>query len=145
MVLSVIFFSWSILSSLLIYKYLGVSLGKQSGYSYSKLVEFFLVVIFAPIIETILFQYLPINQVFISYNGKNKKLVAVLISALCFGVIHLYSLYYFFVMSIGGLLLAYYFCSFKQKTNSISAIFYIALIHSLSNFYIFLIKTLEIL
>lgn len=145
MALSVLFFTWSILSGLLIYKYTGVSLGKQTGYNYSIAVDFLLVVLFAPIIETILFQYLIVNQVFISYNGKNKKIIAILVSAFCFGIIHLYSFYYFLVTSIGGLLLAYYFCIFKQKVNDISAIFYITLIHSLSNFYIFLIKKFELL
>ena len=42
--------------------------------------EFIMVVFIAPIIETIIFQYLIINQVYISYNGKNHKIIAIIIS-----------------------------------------------------------------
>lgn len=143
--LSVVFFCWNIISSLLLYKYLGVSLGKQISERYSITVEFILVVIIAPIIETILFQYLLITQVYISYNGKNKKTIAILLSAFCFAIIHSYSLYYFLVTLFGGIFLAYFFCSFKDNTNTISAILYLTLIHSLTNLYIFLIKTLNLL
>ena len=107
--------------------------------------EFIMVVFIAPIIETIIFQYLIINQVYISYNGKNHKIIAIIISSITFGLIHLYNLYYFIVGTIIGVLLASSFYYFKEKTNNFNAIFYVFLIHSLSNLYVFLIKSFNLL
>jgi membrane protease YdiL (CAAX protease family) len=107
--------------------------------------EFIMVVFIAPIIETIIFQYLIINQVYISYNGKKNKITAIIISSITFGLIHLYNLNYFIVGTIIGILLASSFYYFKEKTNNFTAIFYVFLIHSLSNLYVFLIKILNLL
>jgi membrane protease YdiL (CAAX protease family) len=107
--------------------------------------EFVMVVFIAPIIETIIFQYLIINQVYISYNGKNNKIIAIIISSITFGLIHLYNLNYFIFGTIIGVLLASSFYYFKEKTNNFNAIFYVFLIHSLSNLYVFLIKSFNLL
>ena len=144
LLLSFAIFLFNIQSSWFISKFIGVKLGKLIVFN-SLEEEFFLVVIIAPIIETILFQYLIINQVYVSYNGKYKKMIAIAISAICFGLLHLYHFYYFVLATIGGFFFAYFFCYFKKTTNSISAIAYIAIIHSLSNFYVFLIKTFNLL
>ena len=144
-ILSIVLCAYSVLTSLLLIVYLNISIGKQNNISSSKLQDFFLVVFIAPIIETILFQYLIINQVFISSNGNNKKLIAVLVSSFCFGIIHFFSFYYFLITFIGGLFLAYFFCYFAERVNTLSAIFYISLVHSLSNLYAFLIKIFDLL
>lgn len=107
--------------------------------------EFIMVVFIAPIIETIVFQYLIINQVYISYNGKKIKILAIIISSLGFGLIHLYNLNFFFVATFIGVLLAFSFCYFKEKTNNLTAIIYVFLIHSLSNAYVFVIKIFNFL
>lgn len=142
---SILFSTCSFLFGFLVFKYFDIILGKQNDLDYSKIQIFFMLVVIAPIIETLLFQYLIINQVFVSYGGKNKKTVAILISSLFFGIIHYYSFFYFLSMSILGLILAYSFCYFKQNANTSSAIFYVILIHSSSNCYAFLIKTFELL
>lgn len=107
--------------------------------------EFVMVVFVAPMIETLIFQYLIINQVYVSYGGKKSKLLAILISSITFGLTHFYNLNYFLIGTICGVLLAYSFCDFKEKTNYLSAIFYVFLIHSLSSLYVFLIKILNLL
>ena len=133
----------------IIFSYLLLKFGSSSMINLQKFDlkkhEFIEVVFIAPIIETIIFQYLIINQVYLSYKGKNIRILAIIISSLTFGLTHLYNIKYFLFGIIFGFILATSFCNFKEKTNYLSAIFYVFLIHSLSNLYVFLIKTFSLL
>lgn len=142
--ISIIFFLWSSLTGLLTFKILGIKLGKEVAFG-SNFETFIFAIIIAPLFETFFFQFLLIYQTYESYKGKYQKQIAIFISSLLFGLSHFYNFYYFLFATIGGYLLANRFCYFKEKTNYYSAIFYIVISHSLSNFYIFLIKTFELL
>ena len=142
--ISIVLFLWSSITGLLVFKFLGIRLGKEVSFG-SNLETFIFAIIIAPLFETLFFQFLIIYQTFESYKGKHHKQIAILISSLAFGLSHFYNLYYFLFASVGGYLLANRFCYFKGKTNYSSAIFYITIIHALSNFYVFLVKTFDLL
>ena len=142
--MSLVFCFFSFFSNLFVYYLFNEKLGKKVSFN-STSEEFFLTVFLTPILETIIFQYLIINQVVISYKGKYKQPLAILISGIIFGFSHPFSLSFVVITSICGFLLAYLFWYFQHKTNSLTAILYIILIHSLSNFYVFLIKTYQLL
>lgn len=88
-------------------------------------------VILAPIIETVLFQSLPINIIKKSVKWKT-NILAVTVSALLFSLAHLpYSFWYFLLMIPPGLLLASTYIIFKQRRES--AFWITASVHSLWN------------
>lgn len=142
--ISIVLFLWSLITGLLVFKVLGIRLGKEIAFG-SNFETFIFAIIIAPLFETLFFQFLIIYQTFESYKGRFQKQIAILISSLAFGLSHFYNFYYFLFAIVGGYLLAFNFCYFKGKTNYFSAIFYILIIHALSNFYVFLIKTFELL
>lgn len=110
----------------------------------SRLEELIMIVFVGPVFETLFFQFLIMYQVYESYKGKNQKIVAIFISSLLFGLSHWYNIYYVMSATIMGLILSSGFCFFKEKTNNISAIFYIIIAHSLFNIFVFIIKGIGI-
>lgn len=88
--------------------------------------EFFLVVLVAPLIETIIFQFIIIE---ILYEKVRKEIIC-LISALIFASTHLYNVLYFVFALIIGLALAYLY--FIGKVNK-KAFQYVYLTHLLYN------------
>lgn len=138
-------FLLSFTSSYLIHKLIGVSLGKQNANSInSDFNSFIFVVLIVPIFETLIFQWLIIYQTYVSYTRGHKKQFAILLSSILFGLFHSYSLYYVLVTTAAGVLLATSFCYFREKTNWLSAIIYVTVIHSLSNLLVFIMKMLNI-
>ncbi|MGM9475030.1 lysostaphin resistance A-like protein [Pedobacter sp. GSP4] len=95
---------------------------------------FFLAVILAPILETIIFQYAIIE------TAKNKmpKVYACFLSALFFGITHLYNFYYFLFAFIAGLLFAYIYTIGNTVMKSIG---YVFTVHVIYNLIIFCIKS----
>jgi membrane protease YdiL (CAAX protease family) len=138
-------FLWSGSSGILVRHITGESLGKQNsndiGIDFN---SFFLGVFQAPIFETFLCKWLIISQTYVSYNGKYKKQLAILLSSILFGLTHFYSIYYFLFASVAGVLLAISFCYFRERTNWFSACIYVFIIHSTSNLLIFIMKSLNI-
>jgi membrane protease YdiL (CAAX protease family) len=138
-------FLFNIASSYIIHKLTGEILGKQNTNSITiDFSSFIFVIIIVPIIETLIFQWLIIYQTYESYNKENKKQLAVLLSSVVFGLSHSYGFYYFFVTIFAGFLLARSYCYFTERTNRLSAIIYVTIIHSLSNLLVFIMKTLNI-
>lgn len=104
------------------------------GYDFPKmtpLMKAILIIIVAPIIETILFQYLPIilTRKFII----QKKWVVITLSALLFSIFHIYNITYFFMALIGGLLMGtfYHIAEYKK----LSPILFTFLLHASYNMY----------
>jgi hypothetical protein len=142
--ISIALLFYNIIYSTLILKFVHVKLGNQNKFDNS-ISNFILVVFIAPFIETILFQFLLIYQVYESYKTLKTKYFAVFVSTFFFALSHFYSFYYFLGSVFAGLFLALSFCHFKEKTNYFSAVIYVMLSHSLLNGYVFLIKQFNLL
>ncbi len=95
--------------------------------------EFILVILIAPLFETLLFQYGIIEIV----RKKFTPLVCCSISALIFALMHTYNLFYFFFAFLGGLLFAYLYFIGKSIINGFLLAFSVHLIY---NCIVFLIK-----
>jgi membrane protease YdiL (CAAX protease family) len=86
---------------------------------------------FAPVVETLLFQTLPIHiftEVFIK-----KRNIAIFISALLFGLSHYYSLLYILITFVIGLLFAWAYLNYEERNGSQKAFWAITLAHALRN------------
>lgn len=107
----------------------------STGLRFSSLIEeFIIVVIVAPILETIIFQYLIIETLL---NLKLATLPCVIISALLFGVSHWYNLAYVIVLTIVGFIFAYYYVALRHQSyyNKLTLVI---LLHALSNSIVFI-------
>ena len=87
-------------------------------------------VILVPILETFLFQQLPISVV--SKFSKNKYL-QVFVSAVLFGITHPYSLLYIIYTIFAGIVLATGFILYKEVHGTRKAFCVTALVHGLVN------------
>lgn len=92
--------------------------------------DFLLTVVFGPIFETILFQFLVIEA---AYHFKLKTIYAVLISAGLFGITHHYNLVYILVTFISGLLYAVSYVYIRQRYQVSTAFVFVLGLHSLYN------------
>jgi len=92
---------------------------------------FLLLVLIGPLLETLIFQHLPIIILpKIIKNIQEKYLI--FISAILFGLSHSYNITYIIFTFLGGIILAYYyFLSIKRKEQAFLNIF---LIHLILNF-----------
>ena len=100
--------------------------------SNSSLIEAFIVsVIIAPLIETLIFQYVIIKYLRKLNILKNRNSIIILISAILFGLAHTYSLQYVIHMFFIGILLAYSFSIYEKKESS--PFWTVCAIHSLRN------------
>lgn len=90
----------------------------------------------APIVETIIFQYLPHKLLSFSKPLKKSGYFAfayILISTMLFCLSHYYSLIYIAAMIFSGILLSYYFQYFFRKYDYRIAIYFITLLHFSKN------------
>jgi membrane protease YdiL (CAAX protease family) len=79
----------------------------------SKTEEFVLVVFIAPILETLIFQYLPYF-----YLKKYRDIYTLLISSILFGLAHAYSIIYIiYGFAVGLLFISAYYYSIKKNVN----------------------------
>ena len=99
--------------------------------SYSKLAIYFEVVVLAPIIETLIFQVVIIESIY-RYR-KNSRVLAILFSALVFGLAHQYSLEYVIATFFLGLYLGMIYTEFK-KISFKEAFLITFITHMISNF-----------
>jgi len=110
---------------------------------WSKTGEFVIVCIVAPIIETFLFQLLPIYLVLRIPYFKKHYLVPVLVSAACFAAVHHYSVLYILYAFVAGCIYSISFLVFREQVEGrawayIRALGLTALAHSMFNFFGFL-------
>ena len=99
----------------------------------------FLVIVIAPIVETYLFQRLPIE--FFKKRIKSVWIV-ILISAALFGIAHMQSLFVILQSFVAGVVLAVAYLVYR-KNHSIKEAFWVtAIIHSLKNLSTFILLIL---
>lgn len=96
----------------------------------SKLEEFFIAVIFAPILETLIFQYSIIS--YILDKRPNAYLFTCIFSATLFALSHFYSPEYILKTFFSGLLFGTLYLVVQNKNNY--AFFIVAIAHSIYNF-----------
>jgi membrane protease YdiL (CAAX protease family) len=96
-------------------------LSSESGVYY----QFFMNVFFAPFIETLFFQKWIIQFVRFFYkDGKYFKISSILLSSVCFGLMHFYSLLYMLKTFLLGIVLAFFYVEFNhKKLNSFWIVF----------------------
>ncbi|MDP1845004.1 MAG: CPBP family glutamic-type intramembrane protease [Sediminibacterium sp.] len=93
--------------------------------------ELFVVVLFAPIIETYLIQHLVIINV-LKYS-KGNFLFALLVSAIVFGLAHTYSIIYIIKTFISGLIFGILYLTMRKNSNK--AILFVTFTHSAYNLF----------
>ncbi|WP_375605502.1 type II CAAX prenyl endopeptidase Rce1 family protein [Flavobacterium davisii] len=94
----------------------------------------------APLLETFFFQFLIIYQVFESVKNKYKTFVSVFLSALFFGLIHIYSTHYFIATIILGVYFSVAYLYFLHRANHFFASIQVFFIHAFLNTFIFIVK-----
>jgi len=99
---------------------------------------FFLTVILAPVVETFIFQY-GIIELSLWIRSRFTKEIAIILSALVFGMEHGYNTIYMVLAIIMGAALAFYYLLFKKYTTGF-AVAAIMVLHALLNFVNFLIN-----
>ncbi|RYC67302.1 CPBP family intramembrane metalloprotease [Spirosoma sordidisoli] len=91
---------------------------------------FLMIALHAPIIETIVFQYIPIE---VTFKYFKRKWLSSIISASFFSIIHTYSISYMCMTFIAGIILSVVYLE-SLKHNKI-AVLYTILFHSVYNMY----------
>ena len=97
---------------------------------------FILSVIFGPLIETFIFQYLIIELFY--YFKKHTPNIIIITSALIFSLVHNYNFIYIFVAFIAGLIYASYYLYLKATKKKYPFI-YIWMLHTLYNLTVFIL------
>ena len=97
--------------------------------------QLLLVVVAAPLLETLIFQYAIITSML---NTVRSTALAVFVSALAFCLTHFYSPQYVVATFCSGILFAILYLVFQQKNNR--GFLYVFLIHSIYNFFVFAMK-----
>ncbi len=95
--------------------------------------------VFAPLIETLVFQVWLIGYVF---KGRLKR-YAVVFSSLAFALTHYYSIYYIILSFLTGLVLSYAYVIARENNLKPSPFTIVFVIHFMYNFISFLVSTLE--
>lgn len=88
--------------------------------------EFFVIAIFSPLIETVIFQYIVIEILY----DKFKKEIICIVSAFLFSLIHLYNLIYFIFSFIIGLTFAYLYLIGRLKKRGFLYVYSTHLIYN---------------
>ncbi|TDX14330.1 CPBP family intramembrane glutamic endopeptidase [Flavobacterium sp. S87F.05.LMB.W.Kidney.N] len=112
-----------------------ISLNKGFNDSYTVKEKIVLFVLVAPLIETLLFQYVVI-EIFKSLKMKLKY--CCVLSAFVFASFHLYNIFYFLYAFTGGLLFAFLYIRGKNQKG---AILLPLVAHIIYNGFVFFIKT----
>jgi hypothetical protein len=94
-------------------------------------VKIFIIIIIAPIVETLIFNLLP-NQILNKF-GINNKFLLVIIPSIIFSIFHLYHPIYGIMALIGGIIMNWYFLYSHDKKKI--AFLLVALLHSSYNLY----------
>ncbi|WP_407485287.1 CPBP family intramembrane glutamic endopeptidase [Elizabethkingia miricola] len=120
-----------------IFEYFGILEKDLNGPKFNNLTqELFLAILFAPLLETFVFQAVVyyLLKLFDSFFKKYFGLVYLIISSILFALSHTYSIYYEIGTFFIGLVFAYSFMYFKKESNY--PILCVAIIHSLYNSFV---------
>jgi uncharacterized protein len=104
------------------------------------ILDFLMVIVIAPLLETLLNQYLVIEILSTIKYFKKRKLLVVMLSAFIFGVVHSYSISYMINMFFVGYILA---IAFLLKMKQGYAFGYVTFIHAIRNFVVFIFVWIE--
>ncbi|MCT3949239.1 CPBP family glutamic-type intramembrane protease [Elizabethkingia anophelis] len=143
--ISVLYFSLiSIIYSLItveVADYFGINENDIGGFKFKNSIQEILVsLIIAPLLETIIFQYLVYKiiyllknfiQKFVLKNNHQYLVFYLSISSILFAINHSYSEYYILLMLLPGLILSFAFYYFKKGYSY--PIFYVFLLHFFHN------------
>jgi len=102
---------------------------------FTKVEEFFMVVAVAPLLETLLFQYIPIKVVRLFVKDTHYAIVG---SAISFALSHYHNWFYILNTFLIGLIFGYAFIASEKRLYSPFLIVFF--IHSLYNLYAFIVK-----
>ncbi len=117
-----------------IYSLLGIDIMLNKSYimEFESTTEMiFILIFFAPIVETFIFQFLLIN-VLLKIRLIKSAIAVVVISAIIFAIGHSYNIYGNVYIFISGILLSYSFILYIKKRGS--AFWVVTAIHGLMNF-----------
>jgi uncharacterized protein len=120
------FFSWLI-------NYLSLHTNQKELHALSKVDLFLMIAFWAPIAETVIFQYIPIELIVKKFKS---KWISILVSALLFCSIHFYNYIYVVMTFFAGIILGIAY--FESKKHSRWAIVHTICFHSAYNVYGFL-------
>lgn len=93
--------------------------------------KFVLIVLIGPLVETAIFQYLPIK--ILEKLGIKNNLIKIIASSFLFALLHFYNPIYIVMTFISGLLLNKFYLESRTKSNFY--FFLTALLHSMYNLY----------
>lgn len=98
--------------------------------------------VLAPLIETAVFQLIPIELIqLIPFTGRYKAFVLIFISALLFAPVHMYSPAYVVLTFVMGFFMAAMYWVFRNHHGIISAFWAVALFHCCYNLSTFLLTS----
>jgi len=97
--------------------------------------QILLLIVVAPLVETLLFQYSIIDYITTTFKSQS---LAILLSAIAFGLTHYYSQGYIVATFFSGILFAFMFLVFRAKNKS--GILCIMAAHALYNLLILLLR-----
>lgn len=115
----------------------------------NKVILFIVAIILAPIIETLIFQFLIIEIVyafliFIKLNEKICKCIfAILISSIAFGIAHNIHVLYMITAFFMGFQLAFLYIYYRTRFGRLKAFFACLIVHSLVNLSSFILNFIE--
>ncbi|MCL1689424.1 hypothetical protein [Elizabethkingia anophelis] len=149
--LSLIGLLYSVLSVKLL-SYFGIENRKIGGFRYVNLKQKILIsFIIAPLVKTIIFQYMVYEIIFFIKKRVNREeknnldftflILYILISSCLFAANHNFSIYYMLLMIPPGILLSFSFYYFQRQFSY--PIFYVFLVQSLHNILAFVLDNLK--
>jgi len=112
--------------------------GSPDMSGFSEFAELLLVCIFAPVFETLLFQWLPIYLLLRIKYFRTHYLIPIVVSASLFALTHHYSVFYILYAFFGSWIYATLFLVAKEKHDYPTAFGLTALVHGAFNFVMFL-------
>ncbi len=130
--------AYSFPSTLILDHYFPRAFTNSSLVSFSLGEQLFLSIFLAPLLETALFQALFFEVLF--RNRQNQKLIilGIVLSSICFGLTHWYSLPYLFMGIISGMFYAFAYV-FLQKRGA-NAFLLIVALHATYNLIVFILN-----
>ncbi len=117
----------------IILSFIGINLNGEKIFESKSFTSMLLLAcIIAPLLETLLFQYLPIELF------KKRALARILLSSVLFSIAHPYNFYYMLVMFFMGISFATAYSVQRKKHNRTYAFSTVCITHCLWNFFVLL-------
>ncbi|WP_416337305.1 type II CAAX prenyl endopeptidase Rce1 family protein [Galbibacter sp. EGI 63066] len=132
----------NVLLSKVILLYNENSFDVQQSEEGSIIFRFIVIIILAPLLETLLYQFIIIEAGIFLFNKKKKTLmIIILISSIMFGLSHCYNLSYIILGVSAGIILSLLYVLCKLRKD-ISPFFFVFIVHSFVNFTVYLVNNI---